>query len=60
VAAEGAVLARLADLGFIPGTPVVMRRRAPLGDPAVYEIRGMQLCLRRGEAHVVMVEPAGV
>jgi len=41
---------RLADLGFLPGTTVRVVRRAPLGDPTVYELRGYQLCLRRSEA----------
>ena len=41
---------RLADLGFLPGTRVTLVRRAPLGDPAVYELRGVQLCIRRREA----------
>jgi ferrous iron transport protein A len=52
----GAALAeRLEDLGFVPGTPVTVRRRAPLGDPRVYELRGSQLCLRRSEARAVRV-----
>jgi ferrous iron transport protein A len=46
---------RLLDLGLLPGTTVVLRRRAPLGDPAVYELRGTQLCLRRSEAATVRV-----
>jgi Fe2+ transport system protein FeoA len=47
---------RLLDLGFLPGTPVMCRRRAPLGDPRVYELRGVQLCLRRSEAQRILVE----
>ena len=46
---------RLEDLGFVPGTRVTVRRRAPLGDPRVYELRGSQLCLRAREAHAVRV-----
>jgi Fe2+ transport system protein FeoA len=46
---------RLEDLGFVPGTRVTVRRRAPLGDPRVYELRGSQLCLRALEAHAVRV-----
>jgi ferrous iron transport protein A len=33
-------------------------RRAPLGDPVVYELRGYHLCLRRSEATRIRVEPA--
>jgi len=46
---------RLLDLGFTPRTPVRVVRRAPLGDPVVYELRGTRLCLRRSEAHRVRV-----
>ncbi len=51
---------RLADLGLLPGTAVDVVRRAPLGDPTVFELRGYQLCLRRREAALVEVTPAGV
>lgn len=56
--AEPALAARLTALGFLPETEVRCRRRAPLGDPRVYELRGTQLCLRRSEAARVRVEPA--
>lgn len=48
---------RLLDLGFVPGTRVHVVRRAPLGDPVVYELRGMRLCLRRSEARRIRVRP---
>jgi Fe2+ transport system protein FeoA len=48
---------RLLDLGFVPGTPIRVLRRAPLGDPVSYELRGMRLCLRRSEACQVWVVP---
>jgi ferrous iron transport protein A len=47
---------RLLDLGFVPGTEVQVVRRAPLGDPVEYELRGTRLCLRRSEALRVRVE----
>jgi ferrous iron transport protein A len=46
---------RLLDLGFIPGTPVRVVRRAPLGDPVSFELRGSRICLRRGEAARILV-----
>jgi ferrous iron transport protein A len=55
VDASAALAERLEDLGFLPGTPVAVRRRAPLGDPRVYELRGSQLCLRSSEARAVRV-----
>jgi Fe2+ transport system protein FeoA len=55
VASDGALARRLLDLGFVPGTEVSVVRRAPLGDPAEYELRGTRLCLRRSEASRVRV-----
>jgi ferrous iron transport protein A len=52
------VAQRLLDLGFVPGTAVRALRRAPLGDPTLYEVRGTQLCLRRSEAERVGVRLA--
>ncbi len=47
---------RLIDLGFWPGTRVRMVRRAPLGDPIQYSLRGFDLALRATEARRVKVE----
>jgi ferrous iron transport protein A len=46
----GQIGRRLIDLGLLPGTPIRLLRRAPLGDPAVFELRGYRLCLRRSES----------
>ena len=48
---------RLLDLGFLPRTQVRVLRRAPLGDPVEYELRGYRLCMRRAEAARVLVVP---
>jgi len=54
---------RLLDLGLLPRTRVRALRRAPLGDPSLYELRGYRLCLRRDDARHVRVRveaaPAG-
>ena len=55
VDAAATLAQRLEDLGFVPGTLVTVRRRAPLGDPRVYELRGSQLCLRSAEARSIRV-----
>lgn len=46
---------RLLDLGFVPGTEVAIVRRAPLGDPIAFYLRGYQICLRRSEAARIRV-----
>jgi len=53
----GPIGRRLLDLGLLPGTPVTVVRRAPLGDPVVYELRGYRLCLRRADSALVLVTP---
>ncbi len=55
IAAAEPLATRLADLGFCPGTEVRVVRRAPLGDPTLYELRGYRIALRRGEASLVEV-----
>jgi len=46
---------RLAALGFLAGTTIEVGRRAPLGDPTLYRVRGTQLALRRETAALVEV-----
>jgi ferrous iron transport protein A len=46
---------RLLELGFRPGTELRVIRRAPLGDPTTYELRGSRFCLRRSEAERITV-----
>ncbi len=47
---------RLEDLGVIVGTVVRVERRAPLGDPTIYEVRHARLAMRRADAALVQVE----
>jgi len=58
VDAPDGLAARLSDLGFCPGTPVRVVRRAPLGDPVLYELRGYRIALRRSEAGRIRVRAA--
>jgi ferrous iron transport protein A len=57
VSTPGPVRERLFDLGFVPGTLIKLVRRAPLGDPCVYALRGVQMCLRGEEAARISVQP---
>jgi Fe2+ transport system protein FeoA len=54
---DGSLGQRLLDLGFVPETRVTVVRRAPLGDPIEYELRGYRVCLRRSEGARVLVKP---
>jgi Fe2+ transport system protein FeoA/Mn-dependent DtxR family transcriptional regulator len=47
---------RMLDMGFVPGAGVTVARRAPLGDPIEYRIKGTAVALRREDADSVLVE----
>ncbi len=46
---------RLQELGFLPETEIRVVRRAPLGDPIAFLLRGAQICLRRSETARIRV-----
>ena len=50
-----ALTLRLLEMGLVPGTDVVVIKRAPLGDPIELRLRGFHLSLRRVEAARVEV-----
>lgn len=55
VSGEPRLRRRLLELGLVPGVPVTLQRRAPLGDPLVVQVRGYDLSLRRVEAELIEV-----
>lgn len=55
VLGSDAIARRLDDLGLRAGVDVEVVRRAPLGDPTVFELHGYQLCLRRSESERVHI-----
>ena|SRR5690606_35432437 len=55
VAGERAFRRRLLELGLVPGTPVELKRVAPMGDPVEILVRGCSLSIRRAEAKSVSV-----
>ena len=55
---EGALRCRLLDMGLIPGTKVMIRKVAPMGDPIELHIRGYELTVRVDDAKEIEVEPA--
>ena len=56
VEGDGKVRRRLFDMGVTPGAKVVLRKKAPLGDPIEVTIRGYELSLRKAEACLVNIE----
>ena len=58
VVGEGKIKRRLFDMGITPGAEIMLRKRAPLGDPIEITVRGYELTLRVTEAQcVTMVTP---
>lgn len=52
---DDVVARRLFDLGFMPGEPVTRLRQAPLGDPLMFRVGGIEIVLRRAEARRILV-----
>lgn len=55
VTGETGVRRRLLEMGLCPGVEVDVVRRAPLGDPIEYLVRGYHLSLRSGQAAQIVV-----
>lgn len=55
----GAFRKRITEMGFVSGTLVKAIKRAPLQDPAEYELMGYRVSLRRSEAELIEILPAG-
>lgn len=56
IAGEGKLRRRLFDMGVTPGADVLLKKKAPLGDPLEITIRGYELTLRQSEAACVTME----
>ena len=44
------------DMGFVPGAEVTVIRKAPLGDPIEYRIKGTAVALRQEDADTILAE----
>ena len=53
---EGALRRRIMDMGITRGTPLYIRKVAPLGDPVEITVRGYELSIRKGDAESIEVE----
>jgi len=57
IVGDRSMVRRLMELGLVPGTPVEVVRRAPLGDPVELRVRQVHLSIRRSEAAQIRVTP---
>lgn len=53
---DNSMTLKLMEMGCLPGEKVYVERLAPLGDPMAIRIAGYQLCLRKSEASVILIE----
>ena len=53
---EGALRRRIMDMGITKGTPIYVRKVAPLGDPVEDTVRGYELSIRKGDAESIEVQ----
>jgi Fe2+ transport system protein FeoA len=51
----GALRRRFVEMGILRGETILIERRAPLGDPIEYLIKGYHLALRKEEAALIEV-----
>lgn len=56
---EPSTARRLFDLGLVPGVEVTMIRRAPLGDPVIFQVGDYEIALRGAQSGCITVESAG-
>ena len=55
VGGEGALRRRLLDMGLTPGTRVMVRKVAPMGDPIELNLRGYALTIRLEDAQKIEI-----
>ena len=56
VRVKGPARRKLLDMGMVAGSEVELVRKAPLGDPIEFQIKGYHLSIRREEASQIFVQ----
>jgi ferrous iron transport protein A len=56
ISKDSSVKRRLLEMGIVPGIEVLVKGKAPLGDPIEIVLRGYKLTLRKEEAASILVE----
>lgn len=55
ICGTGSVRGRIMAMGLVPGTAVLVVRKAPMGDPLELSVKGYKLSLRLREAGMIVV-----
>lgn len=53
---KGSLAKHLKEMGIVSGTPIELKRKAPLGYPLEVKIQGFSLALRKEEAQAIELE----
>ncbi len=53
---SGALKRRIMDMGITKGTPIFVRKVAPLGDPVEISVRGYELSIRKSDAESIFID----
>lgn len=56
VEGDGKIRRRLFDMGITPSAKIILKKKAPFGDPIEINVRGYELTLRKDEAFLVVME----
>ena len=56
VKGKGSARRRILDMGIVPGAEVKVIRKAPMGDPIEFEVKGYKLSMRKAEAELVVID----
>ena len=60
ITGRGSARRRILDMGMVPGAEIEVIRKAPMGDPLEFLVKGYNLSLRKAEAELIVVQPLGV
>lgn len=52
---EGALRRRIIDMGITPGTEIILKGKAPFGDPIQINLRGYFLSIRKSDAKNILL-----
>ncbi len=56
ITGTGPVKRRIMDMGITKGTPIYIRKVAPLGDPMEVTVRNYELTIRKFDAEIIELE----
>ncbi|MEZ9132709.1 ferrous iron transport protein A [Vibrio breoganii] len=55
---DGSTRKKLMVMGILPNTPVILVRKAPMGDPLQVRVRDVSVAIRKSTAEQISVEVA--